>query len=223
MGYFYFDESIQERGGFIIGAFVYSPYDVTPNVYAAIEQVGLRPGGIDEFKSGARMDRNPEQAELRSRLSAILGNTHVGVVVVSAADRASLGHEALLGLRKSFRLTASPRNRTASFWTKGSTLNLIPARQFSENLAPYTQYIYLQTQGSLEEYNSLTSQPILLGACYSNISASCRRRFVPGRTRATTPIWKSNLGLSCGRLCAISSSWRLNQIQDQFQMICLEI
>lgn len=43
MGHFYFDETIQERGGFIIGAFVYSPNDVTPEVFSAIEQVGMRP------------------------------------------------------------------------------------------------------------------------------------------------------------------------------------
>lgn len=99
MGYFYFDESIQERGNFIIGAFVYSGNDITPKVYSAIEQVGLRPK-IDEFKSGARMDCNPEQAELRGRLSEILSNTRIGVIVTSASERASLGEEALLGLRK---------------------------------------------------------------------------------------------------------------------------
>jgi hypothetical protein len=99
VGHFYFDETIQERGGFIIGAFVYSPNDVTPAVYSAIEQVGLRPG-VDEFKSGARMDRNPKQAELRGRLIEILGKIRVGLVVVPATERSLLGHHALLGLRK---------------------------------------------------------------------------------------------------------------------------
>ena len=99
MGYFYFDETIQERGGFIIGAFVYSPNDVTPKVYSVIEQVGLRPG-IDEFKSGARMDRNPKQAELRNHLTGVLRNTRIGVVVASVTERTTLGREALLGLRK---------------------------------------------------------------------------------------------------------------------------
>jgi hypothetical protein len=50
VGHFYFDETIQERGGFIIGAFVYAPSDGTPKVYSAIEQVGMRPG-VDEFMS----------------------------------------------------------------------------------------------------------------------------------------------------------------------------
>lgn len=99
MGYFYFDETIQDRGGFIIGAFVYSPNDATPEVYSAIEQVGLH-SGVDEFKSGAHMDRNPKQAALRDHLKEILGNTRIGLVVVPATERASLGHHAMLGLRK---------------------------------------------------------------------------------------------------------------------------
>jgi len=99
MGNFYFDETIQERGGFIIGAFVYSPYDVTPAVYSAIQQVGMRPG-VDEFKSGARMDRNLKQAELRDRLMNLLSSTRVGLVVVPTTQRSFLGHHALLGLRK---------------------------------------------------------------------------------------------------------------------------
>lgn len=86
MGHFYFDETIQERGGFIIGAFVYSPYDVTPAVYSAIQQVGMRPG-VDEFKSGARMDRNLKQAELRDRLMDLLSSTRVGLVVVPTTQR----------------------------------------------------------------------------------------------------------------------------------------
>ncbi len=99
VGYFYFDETIQERGGFIIGAFVYSPNNVTPEVYSVIAQVGLHPG-VDEFKSGTRIDRNPKQVELRSRLMEILSNTRVGVVVAPITERGLLGHHALLGLRK---------------------------------------------------------------------------------------------------------------------------
>lgn len=99
MGYFYFDESIQERGGFIIGAFVYASNDMTPEVFSAIEKIGLRPG-VDEFKSGARMDRNPDQAKLRGQLSNVLMNTNIGVVVLPATERSLLGHEAIVGLQK---------------------------------------------------------------------------------------------------------------------------
>lgn len=122
VGYFYFDETIQERGGFIIGAFVYSPNDVTPEVYSAIEQVGLRPR-VDEFKSGTRMDRNPKQAELRSRLMEILSNTRVGVVVVPVTERELLGHHALLGLRKFLYANGLAQKPHSVFLDQGITVN----------------------------------------------------------------------------------------------------
>jgi len=99
MGSFYFDESIQARAGFIIGAFVYSGRDLTPSVFSALEKSGLKPG-VDEFKSGAHMASNPEQKQLRDHLSALLLNARVGVVVVPASDRPMLGAEALRCLEK---------------------------------------------------------------------------------------------------------------------------
>lgn len=122
MGHFYFDETIQERGGFIVGAFVYSPKDVTPKVYSAIEQVGLRPG-VEEFKSGARMDRNPKQAELRGRLVEVLFNTRIGVVVVPVTERASLGHQALLGLRKILFANGLLQKQHSVFLDQGITVD----------------------------------------------------------------------------------------------------
>lgn len=122
MGHFYFDETIQERGGFIIGAFVYSPNDISPLVFSAIEQVGLRPG-VDEFKSGTRMDRNPKQAELRNRLMGILSNTRVGVVVVPAAERTLLGHHALLGLRKMLSANGLAEKPHSVFLDQGITVD----------------------------------------------------------------------------------------------------
>jgi hypothetical protein len=99
MGYFYLDESIQARAGFIIGAFVYSGHDLTPSVYSALEQCGLK-SGVDEFKSGAHMTLNPEQKQLRELLSSLLINIKVGVVVVPMDQRQTLGTEALHCLEK---------------------------------------------------------------------------------------------------------------------------
>ncbi len=93
MGYFYFDESIQERGGFIVGAYVYGP-DADVEVTTALERVGLRPG-VDEFKSSARMSAHPEQVALRAELKRLLVNFRVGVLVTPNDDRATLGAEAL--------------------------------------------------------------------------------------------------------------------------------
>jgi len=102
MGFFYFDESIQQRAGFIIGAFVYSEEDLTAAVFEAIAAAGLRPG-VDEFKSGMQMDRHPQHAAARELLRGLLQARRVDMVVAPAEGRSDLGTEALMGLEKILR------------------------------------------------------------------------------------------------------------------------
>ena len=112
MNFFYFDESIQERAGFMIGTFVHSETDLTPAVFEAIAAAGLAPGA-DEFKSGMRMDGCREYAAARESLRELLRGRRIGLVVVPADCRADLGAEALTGLEKIIRangLTASAHN-----------------------------------------------------------------------------------------------------------------
>jgi hypothetical protein len=100
MGYFYFDESIHERAGFILGAFVFGAEDPDPDIVAGIRRCGLDPL-TDEFKSSVRMDDNPKQVQLREALQRTLRyGFRLGVVVVPSAERSNLGREALLGLTK---------------------------------------------------------------------------------------------------------------------------
>lgn len=122
VGHFYFDETIQERGGFIIGAFVNAPNDVTPKIYSAIEQVGIRPR-VNEFKSGARMDRNPKQAELRSHIMETLRKTRIGIIVAPVEERALLGHHALLGLRKILSANGLAHKPHSVFFDEGIALD----------------------------------------------------------------------------------------------------
>jgi len=131
VGYFYFDETIQERGGFIIGAFVYAPDDKTPDVYSAISHVGLRPG-FDEFKSGSRMDRNPHQAKLRGELSNILMNTSVGVIVLPVSERALLGREAIIGLQKILHANGLDQQPHRIFFDEGITVDSQTHKTFLE-------------------------------------------------------------------------------------------
>jgi hypothetical protein len=105
MGFFYFDESIQQRAGFIVGAFVYSYTDLTPAVFEEIAAAGLRPR-VDEFKSGMRMDGRPEHAAMRESLRELLQGTRVAMVVVPVDRRGDLGTEALTGLEKIIRANA---------------------------------------------------------------------------------------------------------------------
>lgn len=99
MGYFYFDESIHTRGGFIIGAFVYSQEDLTDDVFRALREVGLVPTQ-DEFKSHRIMNKDSRCQALRDRLKALLQRTKVGLVVLPIDSRGYLVSEALIGLEK---------------------------------------------------------------------------------------------------------------------------
>ena len=99
MGFFYFDESIQGHAGFIVGAFVYSKTDLTPAVFEVISHAGMEPG-VDEFKSGVRMDVRPDQVKARAGLRRILRTLRIGLAVVPVSTRSSLGREALVALEK---------------------------------------------------------------------------------------------------------------------------
>ncbi len=99
MGFFYFDESIHDRAGFVLGAFVYSAENMEAQVQQAICSVGLTPG-IDEFKSRARMDESPLYQVLRDKLFSLLQLTKIGLIIIPRAERTYLGIEALRGLHK---------------------------------------------------------------------------------------------------------------------------
>lgn len=100
MGHFYFDESVHPRGGFVLGAFAYSEVALDIAIADALRSVGLKPG-VDEFKSGYRMDREPEQVQVRDLLkSMVSSNCRIGLVVVPEPLRHTLGNEALKGLQK---------------------------------------------------------------------------------------------------------------------------
>jgi hypothetical protein len=99
MGYFFFDESLHRRGGFILGAYVYCPSSPAPAVDEALSASGLTPG-IDEYKSGASMLSDVGRRQLREALYDVLHGRRcrIGVMVHPFNERQSLGPEALQGL-----------------------------------------------------------------------------------------------------------------------------
>ena len=115
---FYFDESIHERGRFILGGYVYGP-DPTPDVDTALRFVGLRPAR-DEFKSSATMTDGPAQPTLRRELKKILAWTYRYAVLVHPFEhRSSLGREALAGLAKICRANGLTGGRQTAYFDEG--------------------------------------------------------------------------------------------------------
>lgn len=92
MAYAYVDESIHDRAEFIIASVVFSNRDLTPEVFQAIEKVGLRPG-VDEYKSSDRKSGNVPQQKLRAYLRRMLVGLHFGLVVIPSKFRSALGVE----------------------------------------------------------------------------------------------------------------------------------
>ena len=100
MGFFHVDESIHQRGRFTLGAFAYSEDPLDPFVSEAQRGNGLIPG-VDEFKSGIRMDHSPQHKAAREALhSLIREHCRIGLVVAPNHPRGLLGREALRGLDK---------------------------------------------------------------------------------------------------------------------------
>ncbi len=100
MGYFYFDESIHDKGNFIIGAFIYSKNDLSQNISDILKKHGYNPD-IDEFKSGINFTENPKMIEVRNDLKSLIsGNCELGIIVIPIKERKKLGIEVLKGLKQ---------------------------------------------------------------------------------------------------------------------------
>jgi hypothetical protein len=97
VGHFYFDESIHDRGGFIVGAFTYCEVDLDPYVSELLRRRGLTPG-VDEFKSSAPTGGMPSLDALREDFRGLVARTSLALLVAPTADRHLLGRHALTAL-----------------------------------------------------------------------------------------------------------------------------
>jgi hypothetical protein len=120
VGFFYFDESIRDNGGFILGAFIYSKTDLTPSVSDALTAAGLQPGR-DEFKSRFQVTHTPEQAALRAHFRSLLHKVKVGTLIIPTTQRNCLGKEALLGLTKFIKANSLTDMSHEAFFDEGIT------------------------------------------------------------------------------------------------------
>jgi hypothetical protein len=123
MGFFYFDESTHEKGGFTLGAFVYSERSLDGPVSEALRASDLVPY-VDEFKSGSRMDRHPEQVRARYELRGVFRSLcRVGVIVAAVSTPGELGLEALMGLEKIISANRLSSDSHDVFFDEGTFLS----------------------------------------------------------------------------------------------------
>lgn len=99
MSYFFFDESIHPKGGFIVGAFVCTEREPTKMLRTALQDAGIQPG-IDEYKSGAHVGRDPRQILARDGIDGVVGAlARIALMVTPLVTPDILGEEALAALR----------------------------------------------------------------------------------------------------------------------------
>jgi hypothetical protein len=130
MGFFYFDESVHPRAGFALGAFVYSGQPLEPNIAAALRRVGLRPG-VDEWKSGDRVPRDPARRTLRVRLRDEIRREmgRIGIVVAPTGSRESFARESLVALKKIIAASGLVGAEHTAFFDEGI---FVPAARAAE-------------------------------------------------------------------------------------------
>lgn len=90
MAFFYYDESIRDKGGFIVGALVVSDVDLTFEVRKAWLALGLDPE-TNEYKSSDIKNNNVIGQKQRDVLRVLLSGSRLGLFVCSKARRDFLG------------------------------------------------------------------------------------------------------------------------------------
>lgn len=88
MGFLYFDESIRERGGFIIGALVVSEADLSQDVRERWRSMGH---AAHEYKSGQLKASDPVGQGQREALWEVLDSSALALCVCPCSDREALG------------------------------------------------------------------------------------------------------------------------------------
>jgi hypothetical protein len=134
MGSFFFDESIHERAGLILGAFVYAPRSVADLVNRALQKCGLSPG-TDEFKSSARMDNSPKLIRLRGYLLHIVSHeTRIAVLICPAVERSLLWREGIHALNRIIDANRLQNIRHEAYFDERIVTNLLAAESLVRQL-----------------------------------------------------------------------------------------
>jgi hypothetical protein len=94
MSYLYFDESIRDRGGFIVGALVISDSDLSPVVRDLWRDMGLDSETF-EYKSSCLKLGDRQGQQQRDVLRQLLHSSRLALTVCPNADRQRLGTHCL--------------------------------------------------------------------------------------------------------------------------------
>lgn len=96
----YIDDSVHERGDFIISGIVITKKEVEEKIIESLIKHGFNPE-VDEFKSGLNYRKYPKMLDVRNDLKGIISsNCQIGLVLLPLEQRQNIGIETLKGLKK---------------------------------------------------------------------------------------------------------------------------
>jgi hypothetical protein len=97
---FYIDDSIHERGNFIISGIVITDEEIDALISESLLKNEFNPE-TDEFKSGLSYRRYPKMINVRQDIKNIIRNhCKIGLVILPSSERANIGIETLKGLKQ---------------------------------------------------------------------------------------------------------------------------
>ena len=90
MSYFYFDETIRDKGNFIIGALVASEHDLSQIVSEQWRRLGLNPESA-EYKSSDPKENSNLGVIQRQVMAELLQGSKLALTVAPVSERRRLG------------------------------------------------------------------------------------------------------------------------------------
>ncbi|WEK36924.1 MAG: DUF3800 domain-containing protein [Candidatus Pseudobacter hemicellulosilyticus] len=118
MGFFYVDDSVHDKAGFVLGACLYSQNDLVAEIDTAIAENGFDPKSY-EFKSSANFAKQPKQANVRESLKGMLLNCKLGIVIVPREKRKKLGIECIKAVQIFINKNLDPQENIELYFDQG--------------------------------------------------------------------------------------------------------
>ena len=100
MNYLYIDDSIHDRGDFIICGLVVADKNPNDLIKESLQRNGFNPE-TDEFKSGISYRKFPQMSKVRDDLKSMInGFCKFGLIVIPRNERKNIGEETIIGLKQ---------------------------------------------------------------------------------------------------------------------------
>ncbi|WP_225037426.1 DUF3800 domain-containing protein [Winogradskyella sp. SM1960] len=144
----YIDDSVHERGNFVISGIVVTEENIEDRISESLKNNGFDPED-SEFKSGLNYRKYPEMLNVRNDLKNIISSVcKIGLVVLPIQERPNIGKETFKGLKQ-----------------------IINSNEFGQNIEIYVDENYFRNENVGKEY----AKEIGLKNCKLNLELDSKK------------------------------------------------